>query len=176
MASKACCTCWMCCFGTCAALHCGRCNGCQALPHHRLDAISKQACMGLLPLQTDSMICAGGQWTVVTKSAKPPTSREEVYDFVVLATGSFLIPRIPHISVGPFLASWCCAACFSTAKSPTHQYAISWPCCNFYKNGSRMLWQVMSNCSAATMVCTDGLQEFAAWLEETEHAVLSCLL
>ena len=34
-----------------------------------------------------------------------------------------------------------------------------------------MLWQVISDCSAARMVCTDGLQEFAVWLEETEHAV-----
>jgi len=39
-----------------------------------------------------------------------------------------------------------------------------------------MLWQVVSGCNAARMFCTHGLQEFAAWLEETEHPVLSCLL
>jgi len=43
-----------------------------------------------------------------------------VYDFVVLATGSFLLPRIPHIRVGPLSASWCCAAWVLTAKSSTH--------------------------------------------------------
>ena len=39
-----------------------------------------------------------------------------------------------------------------------------------------MLWQVMSGFSAARIVCTHGLQELAAWLEKTEHPVLSCLL
>ncbi len=57
LASKDCCTCWMC--GTFAALHCGRCTGCQALPHHRLDAsllgYSIKPVMWL-PLQTDSKV------------------------------------------------------------------------------------------------------------------------
>ena len=56
------------------------------------------------------MFAGAGQWTVLSKAAHAAASTEQVYDYVVLATGSFLTPRIPHIQV--FLASCvlCCAA------------------------------------------------------------------
>ena len=56
-----------------------------------------------------SVFAGTGQWTVLSKAANAAAS-EQVYDYVVLATGSFQTPRIPHIQVSLALCNVCCAA------------------------------------------------------------------